>query len=70
MNNDNTNKSIIVNNNKHSRWKCLLGLHDYVVYNTEELKDFRNNLIGKVIINRCACCGKIQIINVYTIKNI
>lgn len=43
-----------------TKWHCLIGLHQYEVYKEEKLTDVRGNLIGKVIINRCKHCGKIQ----------
>lgn len=53
----------------HQDSKCFCGLHKYEVYKEEELKDFRNNIVGKVIINRCVNCGKIKVHNISLINN-
>lgn len=46
--------------------KCYLGSHNYEIKEVYDLKDVRENLIGKVIINRCIHCGKIKVKTVYT----
>lgn len=48
--------------------KCFVGLHKYEVLNEENMIDVRNNIIGKVIISRCANCGKIKTKYIDTVK--
>lgn len=45
---------------KHPDWKCFIGLHKYEVLREFDLLDIRNNVVGKVIVNRCIKCGKIN----------
>lgn len=40
--------------------KCAFGLHSYEVYKEETVVDVKDNPVGKLIINRCGCCGKIK----------
>lgn len=49
--------------------KCFFRLHKYEVFKEEELKDYRGDIIGKVIISRCANCGKIKSIKIKTVEN-
>ncbi len=49
--------------------KCFFGLHKYEVLKEEELKDYRGDVIGKVIISRCANCGKIKATKIKIIEN-
>lgn len=53
-----------------SNIKCMFGLHQYEVYKELELNNVRNDIIGTVIVSRCANCGKIKTSKVYTINNI
>lgn len=48
--------------------KCFFGLHKYEVLKEDYIRDYRDNIIGKVIINRCNNCGKIKATNIITIK--
>jgi hypothetical protein len=52
--------------NKHQDIKCFFGAHKYEIYKEEEMKNFRNEIIGKVVINRCSNCGRIKVKRVYT----
>lgn len=52
--------------NKHQDLKCFFRLHKNEVLKEEILTDTRNNAIGKVIISRCANCGKITHCVIYT----
>lgn len=52
---------------KYNDLKCFFGLHQYEVYKEEPLQDVRNNVIGKVIINRCKVCGKIKQTTIKTV---
>lgn len=54
---------------KFNSFKCFLGSHKYEIYKEEELTDVRKDVIGKVIISRCASCGKIRVDKVRTIEN-
>ena len=56
-------------NNSQSKWKCLFGLHQYEIYKEENFTDARGNIIGKIIINRCIHCGKIQDTRIQTTTN-
>jgi len=47
-------------------WCKLLGLHKYEVYKEEIFTDLKGNPIGKVIINRCSNCGKINKTRIFT----
>lgn len=47
--------------NKHQDIKCFFGAHKYEIYKEEEMKNFRNEIIGKVVINRCSNCGRIKV---------
>lgn len=49
--------------------KCFFGLHRYEVLKEEEIKDYRGDIIGKVIISRCTNCGKIKSIKIKTVEN-
>lgn len=49
--------------------KCFFRLHKYEVLKEEELKDYRGDVIGKVIISRCANCGKIKATKIKIIEN-
>ena len=49
--------------------KCTFGLHKYEAYKEEELTDVRKDVIGKVIISRCANCGKIRVDKIRTVEN-
>lgn len=49
--------------------KCFFGLHRYEVLKEEELKDYRCDIIGKIIISRCVNCGKIKSIKIKTVEN-
>lgn len=40
--------------------RCLFGLHSYEIHKEEDFTDARGNVIGKMIINRCKYCGKID----------
>ena len=55
---NNLNNEVILNS--QSKWKCLFGLHQYKIYKEEDFTDARGNVIGKMIINRCIHCGKID----------
>lgn len=47
--------------------KCALGLHHYEVLKEEPLMLAGTNIeIGKVIVSRCADCGKIKSIQIRT----
>ena len=48
------------------RLLCLFGLHKYEVLREEDVKCF-DEVVGKAIINRCDCCGKIKITKFTTI---
>lgn len=50
--------------------KCFFGLHKYEVYKEEEVKDYRDVVVAKSIINRCTNCGKIKVNAVSLIKTI
>lgn len=54
---------------KFKSLKCFLRMHEYEIHEEIEMYDIRNNIIGKIIINRCKNCGKIKIINISTTKN-
>lgn len=61
---------MILNNNKTMReLACKLGFHSYEIYKEELLTDVRGNIIGKVIINRCKHCGKIQTNKIHNVEN-
>lgn len=55
---NNSNNEVVLNS--QSKWKCLIGLHQYKIHKEEYLTDVRGNIIGKIIINRCVHCGKIH----------
>ena len=51
-------------------WKCLLyGGCEYEVYKEDPYVDIRGNIIGTVIVSRCAHCGKIKSTEVRTVNN-
>lgn len=52
---------------KHPDWKCFIGLHKHEVLKEFDLLDIRNNIVGKVIINRCIKCGKINKVIINTV---
>lgn len=54
--------------NKYQDFKCFFGEHHYEVYKEIPLTDIRNNIIGKIIINRCSNCGKIKQIRIITVN--
>lgn len=49
--------------------KCAFGFHEYEIYKEEPITDFRDNVVGKIIINRCVNCGKIKTTKIYTVEN-
>lgn len=49
------------------RLMCILGLHNYEVIKEEDLVMF-DKVVGKIIISRCANCGKIKEYRYYTVK--
>ncbi len=46
---------------------CILGLHNYEVIKEEDLVMF-DKVVGKIIISRCANCGKIKEYRYHTVK--
>lgn len=52
---------------KHPDWKCFIGLHKHEVLKEFDLLDIRNNIVGKVIINHCIKCGKINKVIINTV---
>lgn len=48
---------------------CLFSIHNYEVYKEIELRDYRDNAIGLVIISKCKDCGKIHETKVYNTIN-
>lgn len=50
-------------------FKCFIHLHKYVFLKEEDIKDYKGNVIGKVIISRCSNCGKINSYKVRTVEN-
>lgn len=49
--------------------KCFFGLHKYEVLKEDYIRDYRNNITDKVIISRCANCGKIKATKIKIIEN-
>ena len=64
---NNLNNEVVLNS--QSKWKCLIGLHQYKIHKEENFTDVRGNIIGKIIINRCVHCGKIQDTRIQTTTN-
>lgn len=54
---------------KYDSLKCALRLHKYEVYKEFELTNIRKDVIGTVIVSRCANCGKIKSTEVRTVNN-
>jgi len=46
--------------------KCYLGSHNYEINEVLDVKDTRDNIIGKVFVSRCKHCGKIKAKTVFT----
>ena len=46
---------------------CILGLHNYEIIKEEDLVMF-DKVVGKIIISRCANCGKIKEYRYHTVK--
>lgn len=51
---------------KQNMWCKILNLHKYEVIKEETKTDRKSNPIGKVIVSRCANCGKIKQTVIYT----
>lgn len=60
----------IKQNKKHSRLSCFFGCHKYEVYKEGKLFNTYGNIIGEFIINRCTCCGKLEVVDYNTIRHI
>lgn len=54
---------------KYSSIKCFFRLHQFEVYKELELTNVRKDVIGTVIVSRCAHCGKIKSTEVCTVNN-
>lgn len=54
---------------KYNYIKCFFRLHQYEVYKEYDLTNIRGDVIGKVIVSRCAHCGKIKSIEVHTVNS-
>lgn len=54
---------------KYSSVKCFFRLHQFEVYKELELINVRKDVIGTVIVSRCAHCGKIKSTEVRTVNN-
>lgn len=52
-----------------STLSCAFGLHRYEVYKEFDFTDVRDNVLGKVIVSRCSCCGKIKRTRISTVGN-
>lgn len=48
---------------------CFFRLHQFEVYKELELTNIRKDVIGTVIVSRCAHCGKIKSTEVRTVNN-
>lgn len=57
-------------NKKHSRLSCFFGCHRYEIYKEGKLLNTYGNIVGEFIINRCTCCGKLEVVDYHIIKNI
>lgn len=44
----------------------LFGFHNYEIIETQDLTDVRNNIVGKVYLQRCVYCGKLKSFKLYT----
>ena len=53
---------------KYSSVKCFFRLHQFEVYKELELTNVRKDVIGTVIVSRCAHCGKIKSTEVRTVN--
>lgn len=52
---------------KNYQWmRCALGLHKLEVIDSKPIDNIRSEVVGNIIISRCACCGKIKIKTIYT----
>lgn len=49
-----------------NQMKCLFGMHHYAVLETNELKDYRGTIVGKVIVLQCKDCGRIKACQIRT----
>lgn len=49
------------------KWPCFIGLHTDKIHKELPLNDLKNNVIGVVIVNRCANCGRIKSTKVRTV---
>lgn len=39
---------------------CALGLHEYEVFKEEAITNVKDEVIGKMIVNRCKHCGRLK----------
>lgn len=51
-----------------NRLLCWLGLHKFEVIREEDVKCF-DEPVGKAIVSRCTCCGKIKVVKYSTTVN-
>ena len=52
---------------KNYQWmRCALGLHKLEVIDSKPIDNIRSEVVGNIIISRCACCGKIKTKTIYT----
>lgn len=52
---------------KNYQWmRCALGLHKLEVIDNKPIDNIRLEVVGNIIISRCACCGKIKTKTIYT----
>lgn len=56
-------------NRNGSPLRCFLGVHAYRIHSEQPLTDGRGGAVGIVIVNRCACCGKIKDTRINTVSN-
>ena len=54
---------------KQNIWCKFLNLHKYEIIKEEDKLDPKGNRIGRVIISRCANCGKITHKTIYIEQN-
>ena len=63
-------QNVIKQKKKYSRLSCFFGCHNYEVYKEGKLLNTYGNVVGEFIINRCTCCGKLEVVDYHIIKHI